>query len=198
MMKTLVFIFCIASFIHNASTVLYAQPGGVKPGDRVRIYAPNISEKPIIGTLMNITDEDIFIMSKNLSYYFLSASVEQFDVSIQKKNNHLRGFLIGAVSTGGLLSLGMGITYRECVSRELFGCMMHPTSRGNAFLFGAVAGGLLGGLTGFIIGSFTETDKWERVSLSSGVSARPVLINGTEQNFPALSIQFRLTKKRFT
>ncbi len=161
----------------------------------MRIKAPTTSERLVAGTIVSVTDKDILILSKDLHYYLLFDSVEQLDLSIQRKRRPLKGLAIGALTMGTFIGGVSALTYTECVPKSLFDCIMHPQNRGSAFVLGAIGGGLLGGFAGLIIGSFTFTDTWENISITPGI--RPVSDFSHKTTLsPSVSLQLKLKWKK--
>lgn len=78
------------------------------------------------------------------------------EVAIARRN-HGRGALQG-LGTGILFAGAVGgfmgaASWEPCESTEFLGCFLHPETRGEAFIWGAMAGAIVGGATGLLVGA---------------------------------------------
>jgi hypothetical protein len=93
----------------------------------------------------------------------------------------LKGLWIGALSGAGL-GLLVGSLVDVCDPTEEVGwfrCFMQPTSRGDAIGYGILAGTLLGGFSGLVIGAIAGTQPTEQTLLTSPTPpARPLYMPG--------------------
>ncbi|MDX1671815.1 MAG: hypothetical protein R3211_05700 [Balneolaceae bacterium] len=178
-----------------ASLTAHAQPTGVQIG-RVHISVPSVETTQDTKKLSNSLSE----LNRYQSRTFKSAShgLQKKSLVVRRsKSNTKKGAWIGlgvGAATGGLIGL---ITYTECESKEFLGCTMHPASPGDAFLTGAVLGGLAGLITGAIIGSTKKPDsrkKWP-IKLSSEALPSTRALQNNRIRKPVLSVRIPIGNK---
>jgi hypothetical protein len=165
MMKSIVINLLVIVAIILYSPVISAQRGPLAEGDKVKIVAGTISDKALNGNVLHISDTDLSINSGGLYYYFPFRSIDRIERSIGKKGNTKRGMIIGGISGGLVIGLFEWASYAPCTETGFLACAFYPESRGVALQQGAVAGVILGGAVGGIIGTFWKTDNWRPVSL---------------------------------
>ncbi len=158
----------------------FAQTDGVKNGDRVKILASAINEKPIKGTVVEISSSVLAIKTKNSTFFIPYSAVNRLAISKGRKRAVGRGALTG-MGLGGLTGAA---SYSECTDEGFMSCMFRSSSRGNAFLRGVLIGGLLGGITGI----FIKIDRWERLPVKVSMSASPLYKEDFSVN-PTLSLR---------
>jgi len=98
------------------------------------------------------------------------ASIARLERSGGKERLGWKGF---AVTAGSLIAVGAvigAVTYEPCESTEFLGCLLTPESRGQASLWGATAGGMVGIPIGAAVALFGKREVWADV----GVEARPL------------------------
>ena len=101
-MKTTISTFYILIILSAFFTSLHAQTSGIKPGDRVRVFSPTTSEKPVIGNITSVSTDGISVFRNDGYFYFPLTSIERLDVSIENKKRPLRGLVIGTLTLGTL------------------------------------------------------------------------------------------------
>lgn len=101
------------------------------------------------------------------------------------------GLGIGAVG-GGLIG---AVSWTECTDEGFLACMMHPESRGQAFLVGAVLGGVAGGFTGIVAGAFSKTAKKSGRTVDIQFGVMPDATRSFALN-PSLSVNLSIKKKK--
>ena len=147
----------------------------VRPGARVRVtghffcqpfYNDCVGDLPqrYVGTFVTRQVDTLVIHSNGDTLSVPEDLVTRLDVSWGRKTNTGMaagiGFLVGGVA-GAVLGYG---SYEECVPQGLFSCLGAVGPESLAFA-GALIGGLGGLVTGAIIGSAIETDRWQEVQL---------------------------------
>ncbi|MDR8390880.1 hypothetical protein NC796_07015 [Aliifodinibius sp. S!AR15-10] len=179
-----------------STTTVSAQIQGVAKGDRVKIDAPSMSDRRIIGTVLdNSGSVTILAVRNDSTYYIPNSSIRKLSVSAGKKRKPLKGALLGAGSGGLLLGIIAAATNpdpKPCEG-ELF-CGSFELTDGEAFVFGAVLGILAGGAVGAITGALVETEKWVRVPLGFSMGIQPSVYQDKFALHPTVSIQFSLSK----
>lgn len=150
-----------------------AQQTGVTVGDRVRIVAPSMQKRPLVGLLGESNDYGIMLHSTDSTYFIPHSSVRKLSVSTGKKRNIAKGAAIGLLSgaaVGGLIGI---LSYEECTEEGFLACFMVPENKGQAFALGAAVGFIPGTLIGIAIGS-AKTDRWEKVPTKMLLQVKPV------------------------
>ena len=162
-------IIIILLFLSLANiTTGFAQIERIEKGDKVRVEAPTISITPITGDVNEISNQGILLYGSSDEILF--NNIDRLEVGKLKRRTW-RGALIGGVSGGlviGLISMGIN---DQIPSKEF---LFEKLTNGEAFLIGAVAGGVLGLLIGGIIGSTIEGVNWKTIRIN--VSDRPLAI----------------------
>lgn len=112
---------------------------------RVRVEAPSISKKPIIGMFINATPNALVVLSnRGREVRLQMSSVENFEVSIKRSSNTAKGMLIGIVLVGAYFFPGVMLDEADIVD-------LRPTS---AAIF----------LSSAVIGMLTKSDEWTQMS----------------------------------
>lgn len=127
----------------------------IAPGAWVRIKAPSVSKRWLIGKIVTINADTLMLRSeKQATPLAISlASMTELEVSQGRKSNAGKGRRIGLLAGAGIgFPLGYAIGEEE-------------VSRGTVGARSAVFFGYIGLLVGAIIGSGTHTDKWQEVPL---------------------------------
>jgi hypothetical protein len=150
--------FLVAALVLTASVDLVAQQEPpVAPGDRVRVTAPTIDRRPLVGTLIALDVDTCALQVEGRAdpLALPLASVIMLEVSDQKS-----GIIIGAV-VGGLVGgiAGAVATYASCIMK----CSPEE-ARDDALRRGA-GGAVVGAGIGALLGSAIKTDRWEVVPL---------------------------------
>ena len=84
-----------------------------------------------------------------------------------------RGLLIGGGIGAAAGAVIRYLTYEECESEVLFGCLLAAESRGEEAMYSAVVLGILGGIVGLIGGSASPGERWKSVSPGRQISLAP-------------------------
>ncbi len=152
------------------SKITFAQVNTLKKGDRIKLSAPSVSKKPLVGTFMTRSNTlTVLYRSKDDStYYIINTLIDRIYISSGKKRNTGRGALIGAVSGGLILGITASVTNSEIETK------IDPDISGGFeyVVVGAAIGILGGGAVGAIIGAINQTEQWERmpVQISMGIT----------------------------
>jgi hypothetical protein len=129
-------------------------------GEWVRVSFGASDTEVIEGSLQGIEETDLLILSsegREVSR-IPTAQVREVRVHRGSRTHALEGFGIGLLSGalfGGFVGLADGDDEPGIIR----------FSAGEKATMGAVAFGLIGGVTGLVIGAVSKTDRWERVSL---------------------------------
>ena len=147
----------------------------VRPGERVRVTHQPICpagticlgpspRRRSVGTFLAWKADSLVIQSNGDTLSVPVNLVTRLDVSRGRNTNTGEGagigFLLGAV-VGAVIGLA---SYEECESQGAFSCL-GPDGPEIYALAGAIIGGLGGLVAGALIGSATETDRWQEVPL---------------------------------
>ena len=126
----------------------------IVPGKRVRIKAPSVFDRPLVGSIVTVSADSLVLRSEKQSTPLTIplASVTNLEVSWARESNAGKGSVIGLLAGAGI-GFAIGSTkgpFGDTGSKE--------TGAGLAALFGL--GGLMLGGT---IGSTIRTEEWEEV-----------------------------------
>jgi hypothetical protein len=136
-------------------------------GTRIRVTAPVLAMRPIIGTLDTL-DEERVTWTPEHGDSILSwprASLERLEISQGRRANTWRGALLGALSGAGAgLIVGFVAGEDECPENGLAGLAAADClTRAEAAVGGTVLGAVGGGLVGLLIGSGSKSERWRSV-----------------------------------
>jgi hypothetical protein len=160
----------------------------IRPGDRVRVVAPESGDTARIGTIAAIGDDGIVLRGErrdeSLSIPF--AHLRQLDVS-QGRSAH------------ALAGLGIGLAVGALAGAASFEGSYGPTSlfqsRGTLAAEGALVGAVPGALIGVVTGALVHTDRWRTLvplhSLVGHVQAGVNLIPSSMGPRPAVRVAVR-------
>jgi hypothetical protein len=137
------------------------------PGSRLRLTAPSESTKPIVGTLVEVTDREIVLsLAESARKAIARTDVTRLERSEGRKRHAGKGALIGA-----------GIGVATLVAMAAFDDSEEgSTEEGLAFaaIFGAV-----GAAGGAVVGALITTERWSEVPAHDlRVSIRPLRNRG--------------------
>jgi hypothetical protein len=152
----------------------------VQPADRVRILT--ITGSTLTGVLAEMSGDSMRVTVGRESWWMRRGDMVYLERSAQRHRQFARNFALTAVSAAGVGAMLGAITWKECVSNGLFGCMFVPESRSDAFFEGGLFGALLSVPVGVIVGLTLQYDRWEPVPMSgarrSSFSVAPLLNRG--------------------
>ncbi len=166
----------LAPLAHTVS-LSAQQPPRLQPGQRVRVTMATAGATPEVWMLSAVA-RDTIVLSRVFRTWHLSTgwvvdtmrtavpvtAMSSLDVSMGRGHSVGRGFLIGAAA-GALIAgtVAAAATPRE---RGMTTESVFPTcTRKQAFAAGALAGGLVCGGVGALVGSFFRWDRWEPAPL---------------------------------
>lgn len=150
----------------------------LEPGVRVRVTQANgIRHDGIFQGLE--ADSARITASRGAMVAIPLSDVRRLEVSTGRHRRFWKNF---GLATAGAAALGAGIsaaTYEPCNDEVLFGCLVSPSSRTEAFMWGAVAGGMIGVPVAVVVGAAVRQEQWapvfHRLVAPARVSVRPVL-----------------------
>lgn len=142
---------------------------------RVSTNIPNV--RPEGRLAFASADSLVVVDSHGNATRILRSNVTAVDTSAGRFRHPWQGLGIGLLAGG---AAGMAIGFAQGDDPPGF---MSMTASENAVLGGAVLG-VLGGITGLVVGSLTKTDRWHRTSLDAlHVSVRPRRAGGFSVSF---------------
>ena len=173
----------------SAPTIrLMAQGATVQGGEQVRIELHLQSERPLVGTVIDVSHNALLLRIDGTDVTVDMDSVIRLDVSQGRANrtasilkNGAAGLLVGAV--GGAL-VGPLVFSKDCYSSTLnptnFGGCIQDLSDGRARFEAATYFGVAGALIGGLVGAIIKTDyRWEEVQLDGmHLAVAPILDGG--------------------
>jgi hypothetical protein len=127
-------------------------PGAPKPGDRLRVTAPSLATKPLVGTVIEATERDLVLaVSPSEHRVIPRAELTRLERSLGRRRHLELGLLIGAAS--GAMVVGLG------------SCGGGTCTSGDAVAY-ALSGALLGALPGAAVGGLIQTETWAELPAS--------------------------------
>lgn len=187
------YLVSILLFISVVQSAALAQMSNLTKGDLVRIYAPGIQGKSIIGTVYEVSTSAMLVSAEDSSFTIPFASINKLDISKGKKRNAGKGALIGA----GLVGLTGGIigaaSYKECNEEGFLACIGY-VDKTSLTVVGVLLGTLTGSAVGAIIGSTVESHKWDRIPLKLSAVVAPNHDQALSLN-PTISVRLSLKRK---
>ena len=184
-MRTLNILISASFLFFTLPAIMAAQVTGVEKGDKVRVTAPEQLTTKTTGIVTGINRDSLQFMHRDSIFQVSLSPIQRLEVSTGKKSSAGRGALIGAGSLGLTMGLLMLSTDETCSSGDVW--CMDLFSRSDSFKLGLISGGLLGGLSGAIIGHFIKRDRWKKIELEAlTIETHP---NGT---IPAIGIRLQL------
>jgi hypothetical protein len=160
-MKTPVKFTFLIVLIMAIPAIASAQSSRITTGEKVRIKTTYYA-KPITGSVLDVIHSGIYVNSDHGELLFAHSDIRNMWLLRQDKRNVGTGFILGAISAGLLSGTISAITWDGCTNSGWFGCV-GPSSKGEAFFWGAVDGVIVGGLMGAVIGYYTKTERWVKV-----------------------------------
>ncbi len=150
----------VVAFALAAPVNLFAQQQApVAPGDRVRVTAPTLAPKRLVGTVVEMgADTCLLALEGHAAPVALPlASVTIVEVSRGMKSNVVKGALIGGAVSGGIV-LGLGLAAQGDDSGWF------EVTAGDVAIATAVFGAV-GAVIGGIIGAASSGERWQEVPL---------------------------------
>jgi hypothetical protein len=127
-------------------------------GDRIRVRQTD--GRVTVGTVDRISADELVLGGSALSM----DGIESIERSLGERRRFARNLAITtgvAAGAGGLIS---AMSWSPCRETGFLACMLHPESRGDAFAWGFVGGGILGLPLGIIIGLAEKDERWEPIA----------------------------------
>lgn len=162
-----------ASLLVLVTSTLLGSPTSAQsaavPGERVRVIFGD--RERAIGTFDSLSTDSVFLRVPVGSRPFAIARVDvrRFDRSRGKQRHFGRNFGI-TVGVSALVAAGLSAaTWEPCRDPGFLGlgCLMTPTSRGDAFMWGLLGGAVLGAPLGVIVGVAQHSEAWEPITASA-------------------------------
>lgn len=125
-------------------------------GTRVRVKVGG--SPPLIATLRTISADSIWLIDADGKERSLARQNAELERSLGTHTRFWHHFGVSIMVTalgGGLLS---ALTFDECDQ-----CIVAPDSRGEAFVWGFIAGGAIGVPIGVVLGALAKVERWEPV-----------------------------------
>ncbi len=143
-------------------TGLVAQHTLVTPGARVRVSAPTVAERPLLGTVVALEVETLIVDAQHYAHPLTLplASLAWLEVSRGQKSRTVRGAGIGFLVGGAA-----GLATAAIVCAIAGDCDPDSSYTGLVYASLGVLGAGVGALTGAIIGSTIKVDRWLDVPL---------------------------------
>ena len=171
-MRHATILVAILAFVPLASATAQVP---VRPGARVRVaghfcqpsYSNCVEGRPEhrVGTFVAWKADTLVVQSNGDTLSVPVNLVTRLDVSRGRKTNTAKGAGIGFLLGGLVGAVIVYASYEECVPQGLFSCIGPNYGPGAYALVGGVIGGFGGLVAGALIGSATNTDRWEEVPL---------------------------------
>jgi hypothetical protein len=167
-----------------ALTISFPAAGTAQPqpvaGDRLRILTHDINT--LFGTFVSSSADAMVLKSGGNERQIDYADIAYLERSSERYLKFWQNFFLTVGSGATVSGFLAAITWKPCVSNQLFGCLFASDSRSEEFIFGLAVGGLIAVPVGVIVGLVLEYDRWEPVSVpalpSSTISIRPVFDGG--------------------
>ncbi len=163
----------VVALVLTASVDLAAQQEStVAPGSRIRVSAPTVSSRPIVGEVVAVHSDTLVIDASawvrgRTQWERLEeaeiplGSLTRLEVSQGKKSNVGKGALIGGLVGAGVgLALGLAASAEDSEGFAPVG----PEGAGDVLGVSAIMGGLGAGI-GALIGAISPGERWKEVPL---------------------------------
>jgi len=159
----------------------------VNKGDRVKISAPNVAHKSIVGTVADISSYGVIMRSKDSVLVVPHTAINEVKLSVGRKRNTVNGAIIGGV-TGALIVGATSASSVQSCSGDGEWCF-----EGLTIIAGTTGCLLAGGLLGGLIGTFVKSDRWKKVPVSFSMKMQKVTRDEWALQ-PVFSVKFSLSK----
>ena len=136
---------------------------GAKYNAKVRVQAPSIQKKRMVGELVKMTQDTLIIQSGRTFYQVPLSSISNFEVSIGRYRNTNKGAKTGLSIGLGILAIAFWKIYRADDETYLDGGTERDWASFELMVIGFPAA-VLSTLTGTILGAISKSDKWVEVS----------------------------------
>ncbi|HZM16084.1 MAG TPA: hypothetical protein VFE28_08795 [Candidatus Krumholzibacteria bacterium] len=138
--------------------------GDLRPRDRVLVTRRGSSQK-VEGHVVRVTLDTLYIVPTESSHdsEWPTQDIRELQKWSGRGSSWAEGLLYGAIGagvTGVVWGLATGET-EDTAGNSEFDC----ESRSCRSLMGGALGAMAGGIAGFMIGAFIESDRWETVEI---------------------------------
>jgi len=124
------------------------------PGARLRVTAPAVAPKPIVGSLIQITEREIVLaMSASDRTLVPRAGVNRVEWSRGRHGHAVKGFLIGGAIGAAVFSI--------------INAQDPETGEAQEYILAALVGAGLGALPGAGIGALVKTERWAELPVGN-------------------------------
>jgi hypothetical protein len=140
------------------------------PGTRLRVTAAAVSPKPLVGTLVGITEREVVLaLSASDRKTVPRADLTRLEWSQGRRGNAVKGLIVGAVLGAGILS---AINAQD-----------PETGDAKEYAVVALVGAGLGALPGAGVGALIKTERWAELPVAKlRVAVAPVRGRGVALN----------------
>ncbi len=149
---------CLALVLATPAAIAFGEDAAAGPlleGDRVRLAAPSVGPKRVVGQVLATREEGLRLrLEDGREVEVPLADIRHLEVARGRRSKTVEGAAIGAL-TGAVVLVAALIADRGVCDEDLGGCKAY----GTVAVMGAIPGTLLGAL----IGSQVKTDRWKRV-----------------------------------
>jgi hypothetical protein len=153
--------------------------------DRIRVVFPRTATQPeriVTGRLVRLVPDTV-VIAAGINVEAVPLAGRQLQVVVGSHGRALRGLGVGVLAGGAFGGALGALSYQPCHSTEFMGCLMAPSSAGEAAAVGAVGGALVGGLLGLTIGALSPQDVWGTVMVPEVRSGRDATVIGLRISF---------------
>ncbi|MFN2636098.1 MAG: hypothetical protein ABR585_03645 [Gemmatimonadaceae bacterium] len=149
--------------------LLFAQNVSLTEGTRARLVSSSLQKDHQIVKIISADNDTVVFRSDAypVTRSLALSEIERIDVSSGLHRQTTRGLAIGLMSgvIGGAI-IGAA-TYTPCEGW----CFLEPSSRGASAALGGGVLGVLGGVTGALIGAFHQTESWKPLTVKPTAAA---------------------------
>jgi hypothetical protein len=172
-MKTL--LACAVLVLFVGPTDLLAQ-SIARVGDRVRVR--DGAGEVFVGRVEAISPVEMVLVEPTGRRTVAFDGVRRIERSSGVGRRFWRNFAITMGVTAGIGGVISAATWEPCRETDFLGCLLYPESRGEAFGWGMVAGGVVGIPLGVIVGTAVQGERWQPVLLPSAAPVALSLVTG--------------------
>lgn len=133
----------------------------LQPKDRIRILT--VDDVSLTGVLTELSPDSLMVTGVHGTRWVHHAEIAYLERSTGRYRQFGRNLILTTGSVAAISGMLGAITWKKCVSNEFLGCLFAPESRADAFMLGAIAGGVLSIPVGVIVGLAVQYDRWEGV-----------------------------------
>jgi hypothetical protein len=150
----------------------------VAAGERVRVRYDNGSLK---GVLHEIAPTGLRLRTSegDTTAVIDFNRVTGVERSVGRGRNFVKYFFLTVGASATVIGAISAMSWSPCTETGFLACLMHPNTRGDAFVMGFVGGGVVGVPLGLILGLAAREEKWERAVMppqSGGrIALRPIV-----------------------